>query len=64
MDAKFRQWLDAELHGKKKKSFDNELLGFVEEILAICGSRYYISFIDSSIHRALLADRQLAHLQP
>eukprot|EP00965_Chrysotila_dentata_P110510 3651666-Pleurochrysis_carterae.AAC.1 len=25
--AKFRQWLDAELHGKEEESFDNELLG-------------------------------------
>eukprot|EP00965_Chrysotila_dentata_P054343 1803077-Pleurochrysis_carterae.AAC.1 len=24
--AKFRQWLDAELHGKEKEPFDNELL--------------------------------------
>eukprot|EP00965_Chrysotila_dentata_P140193 4634977-Pleurochrysis_carterae.AAC.1 len=28
--AKFRQWLDAELHGKEQESFDNELLGSIE----------------------------------
>eukprot|EP00965_Chrysotila_dentata_P176301 5821318-Pleurochrysis_carterae.AAC.1 len=39
--AKIRQWLDAELHGKEEESFENELLGSVEDMLAICGSRDY-----------------------
>eukprot|EP00965_Chrysotila_dentata_P072223 2386816-Pleurochrysis_carterae.AAC.1 len=39
--AKFRQWIDAELHGKEEESFEYELLGSVEDMLAICGSRDY-----------------------
>eukprot|EP00965_Chrysotila_dentata_P149012 4921943-Pleurochrysis_carterae.AAC.1 len=46
--AKFWQWLDAELHGKEEGSFDNELLGSVEDMLAICGSRDYVFFIDAA----------------
>eukprot|EP00965_Chrysotila_dentata_P174935 5775482-Pleurochrysis_carterae.AAC.1 len=42
--AKFRLWLDAEIHGKEEQSLDNELLGFVVDMLAICGSRDYIFF--------------------
>eukprot|EP00965_Chrysotila_dentata_P016295 538840-Pleurochrysis_carterae.AAC.2 len=60
--AKFRQWLDAELYGQEEKSFDNELLGSVEVMLTICGSRDYIFFIDAAVTERLLADRQLAHL--
>eukprot|EP00965_Chrysotila_dentata_P040866 1354772-Pleurochrysis_carterae.AAC.1 len=33
--AKFRQWLDAELHGKEEESFDNKLLGSVEDMMSI-----------------------------
>eukprot|EP00965_Chrysotila_dentata_P127162 4205846-Pleurochrysis_carterae.AAC.1 len=46
--AQFRQWLDAELHGKEEESFDKELFGSVENMLAICGSRDYIFFIDAA----------------
>eukprot|EP00965_Chrysotila_dentata_P173342 5722170-Pleurochrysis_carterae.AAC.1 len=46
--AKFRLWLDAELQGKDEEPFDNELLGCVEDMLAICGSRDYIFFIDAA----------------
>eukprot|EP00965_Chrysotila_dentata_P127454 4214816-Pleurochrysis_carterae.AAC.1 len=46
--AKFRQWLDAELHSKEEESFDNERLGSVEDMLAVCGSRDYIFFIDAA----------------
>eukprot|EP00965_Chrysotila_dentata_P151928 5020135-Pleurochrysis_carterae.AAC.2 len=46
--AKFRPWLDAELHGKEEKSFDNKLLGSVENMLAICGSRDYVFFIGAA----------------
>eukprot|EP00965_Chrysotila_dentata_P226354 6195355-Pleurochrysis_carterae.AAC.1 len=49
MGAKFRQWLDAELHGKEEESFDNELLGSVKDMLAICGSRDCIFFIDAAV---------------
>eukprot|EP00965_Chrysotila_dentata_P020340 674537-Pleurochrysis_carterae.AAC.1 len=46
--AKLRQRLDAELHGKEGESFDNELLGSVEDMLSICGSRDCIFFIDAA----------------
>eukprot|EP00965_Chrysotila_dentata_P232542 6199029-Pleurochrysis_carterae.AAC.1 len=47
--AKFWQWLDAELHGKEQESFDNKLLGSVEDMLAICSSRDYIFFINTAV---------------
>eukprot|EP00965_Chrysotila_dentata_P176063 5813294-Pleurochrysis_carterae.AAC.1 len=46
--AKFRQWLDAELHSKDEEFLDNELLGPVEDMLVICGSRDYIFYIDAA----------------
>eukprot|EP00965_Chrysotila_dentata_P188625 6172851-Pleurochrysis_carterae.AAC.5 len=52
--AKFRQWLEAELYGKEEESFDNKLLGSVEEILAICGSRDYICLIDAAVTERFL----------
>eukprot|EP00965_Chrysotila_dentata_P216354 6189324-Pleurochrysis_carterae.AAC.1 len=60
--AKFRQWLDAELHGKEKESFENELLGSVEDMLAICGSRDYAC--SSSTRLSLSASRSLAACAP
>eukprot|EP00965_Chrysotila_dentata_P002820 91641-Pleurochrysis_carterae.AAC.1 len=47
--TKFQQWLDAELHGKEEEYFDNELLGSVEDVLAICGSRDHIFFIKAAV---------------
>eukprot|EP00965_Chrysotila_dentata_P067684 2240162-Pleurochrysis_carterae.AAC.1 len=47
--AKFRQWLDAVLHGKEEESFDSELLGSFEDMLAICGSRDYVFFMDAAV---------------
>eukprot|EP00965_Chrysotila_dentata_P163535 5399983-Pleurochrysis_carterae.AAC.1 len=38
-----------ELQGKEEESFDNELLGSVEDMLAICGSRDYVFFIDAAV---------------
>eukprot|EP00965_Chrysotila_dentata_P066324 2195842-Pleurochrysis_carterae.AAC.1 len=35
--------------GKEEESFDNELLGFVEDMLAICGSRDHFLFIDAAV---------------
>eukprot|EP00965_Chrysotila_dentata_P012532 411867-Pleurochrysis_carterae.AAC.1 len=47
--AKFWQWLDAELHSTEEESFDNELLGSIEDMLAICGYRDNILFIDTAV---------------
>eukprot|EP00965_Chrysotila_dentata_P166245 5488333-Pleurochrysis_carterae.AAC.1 len=37
--AKFRQWFNAELLGKEEESFDDELLGSIEDMLTTGTSR-------------------------
>ena len=43
--AKFREWMDARLADQEEQ--DNVLLGFSEDMLAICGSRMYVFFLDA-----------------
>lgn len=46
--AKFRKWIEAELH-LKKGELDDLLLGAVEDMQAICGSRDYVFFLDAAV---------------
>lgn len=45
---KFAQWLAAELH-VKKDTMEGELLGYTQDLLAICGSRSYVFFLNAAI---------------
>ena len=49
--AKFRNWLEAEQHERRKEASQTgqQLLGFVEDMLAICGSRDYVFFMDAAV---------------
>ena len=49
--SKFRIWLDAEEAAKVEEAgvAGEELLGFVEDMLAICGSRDYVFFMDAAV---------------
>ena len=59
--AKFRTWLEAELHERKEEAEDEaELLGFVEDMLAICGSRDYVFFMDAAVTDRFAQESSLA----
>lgn len=47
--AKFRKWLEAEEHLKAEERLEGELLGAIEDMLAICGSRDYVFFMDAAV---------------
>lgn len=47
--VKFRKWLAAEEHLKAEERLEGELLGAVEDMLAICGSRDYVFFMDAAV---------------
>ena len=47
--AKFRKWLAAEEQLKAEERLEGELLGAVEDMLAICGSRDYVFFMDAAV---------------
>jgi hypothetical protein len=47
--AKFRKWIEAELAAREEEASDDELLGWVEDMLAICGSRDYVFFMDAAV---------------
>eukprot|EP00966_Prymnesium_polylepis_P068930 1601355-Prymnesium_polylepis.1 len=47
--AKFRKWLEAEEHLKAEERLEGEVLGGVEDMLAICGSRDYVFFMDAAV---------------
>eukprot|EP00965_Chrysotila_dentata_P167006 5514731-Pleurochrysis_carterae.AAC.2 len=53
--VKFWHWLEAELHGKKEESFDdNKLLGSFEEMLVICGFCDCVLFINATVTKDFL----------
>ena len=45
---KFAQWLAAELH-VKEETLEGELLGHVQDLIAICGSRSYVFFMNAAV---------------
>lgn len=47
--AKFRKWLEAEEHLKAEERLEGDLLGAIEDMLAICGSRDYVFFMDAAV---------------
>eukprot|EP00966_Prymnesium_polylepis_P325229 7381210-Prymnesium_polylepis.1 len=47
--AKFRKWLQAEEKMKAEERLEGELLGAVEDMLSICGSRDYVFFMDAAV---------------
>eukprot|EP00966_Prymnesium_polylepis_P080281 1859742-Prymnesium_polylepis.1 len=47
--AKFRKWLEAEQHLKAEGRLEGEILGGVEDMMAICGSRDYVFFMDAAV---------------
>lgn len=47
--AKFRKWIQAEEHLKEGERLQGEVLGAVEDMLAICGSRDYVFFMDAAV---------------
>eukprot|EP00965_Chrysotila_dentata_P005674 187002-Pleurochrysis_carterae.AAC.1 len=59
--AKFWQWLDVELHGKEEESFNNELLGSVEDMWR---SAALATTSSSSTRQSLSAFRRPAACKP
>ena len=59
--SKFRIWLEAEEEERKKEAgvHGEQLLGFVEDLLAICGSRDYVFFMDAAVTERFSQDGSL-----
>jgi hypothetical protein len=47
--AKFRKWIAAELEGDPDDESEGKLRGFVEDMLAICGGRDYVFYLDAAV---------------
>ena len=58
---KFRKWLEAEeaVQTAEVAGDDPELKGFIEDLLAICGSRDYVFFIDAAVTERLSQEGNL-----
>ena len=51
--AKFREWIEARLADEAAQA--EELLGYSEDLLAICGSRMYVFFLDAAVTERLVS---------
>ena len=56
--AKFGKWMAAELHVKAEELV-GEQLGHLEDLLAICGARDYVFFIDAAVAERFSQDGSL-----
>jgi hypothetical protein len=57
---KFVEWIEARLADQEEQP--TELVGHSEDLLAICGSRMYVSFIDAAVTERLLTEGPLSLL--
>ena len=55
---KFASWLAAELH-VKTDCLEGELLGYTQDLLAICGSRSYVFFLNAAVVERLCQEGTL-----
>ncbi|EOD05234.1 hypothetical protein EMIHUDRAFT_198838 [Emiliania huxleyi CCMP1516] len=57
--SKFRQWILTQLAAQEGDIPDDQLLGSVEDLLAICGSRDYVFFMNAAVTERFSQDGSL-----